>query len=57
MSFPLQPTVGQVYTNPKGITYEWNSKGGWSIISLNNGTLKFTVDDTAPEQPALGDQW
>lgn len=57
MSFPTNPNVGNTYTNDRGITYQFNAKGAWEVISTNFGAVKYTISDVSPVNPALGDQW
>lgn len=57
MAFPVNPDIGTRYTNTKGITYEFTNKGAWIVVATNNGLVKYTISDVAPETPSLGDQW
>lgn len=57
MAFPSNPTIGEQYTNSKGVTYEYTDKLAWVIVATNNGAVKYTVSDTEPVSPNLGDQW
>lgn len=42
MDFPLNPTVGQRYTNTIGATYIWNGEA-WEIGFYDTATQTFTV--------------
>lgn len=43
MAFPTTPTVGQTYTTPGGVTYEFSADGGWRIQAADaGGTSSFT---------------
>lgn len=42
MDFPLNPTVGQKYTNSIGVVYEWNGYA-WVIGFYDSGTQVFQV--------------
>lgn len=45
MDFPLSPTVGQRYTSPAGVVYEWNGTA-WLIGFYDSTTETFvTVGD------------
>ena len=57
MSFPSNPVLDEQYTNAKGITFKFNGKGAWEIVSVNYGANKYTISEVAPQSPALTDQW
>jgi hypothetical protein len=41
IAFPISPTIGQIYTSPDGIAYEW--KGNRWIVVLGNTILPATT--------------
>jgi hypothetical protein len=44
MDFPLNPTVGQKYTNAAGVVYEWNG-AAWIVGYLDTSSAFETVGD------------
>ena len=57
LAFPTSPTVGQTYTAPNGIVYEWNGILWYNATPGITIPAPVTVSGSPPSSPASGDLW
>jgi len=58
LSFPANPTDGQVYNGPNGVRYQYNSGRGWSTKLDSTANLYgANPGNTPPTGASLGTLW